>query len=149
MRAVVQRVSRARVEVEGEIVGRIGRGLVVFLGVGKEDAPADSDYMAGKISGLRIFEDKEGLMNLSVQDIGAEILSISQFTLYGDCRKGRRPGFSDAAPPGLAEELYERFNENLCREGITVAKGRFQAEMRIVADNDGPVTMLLDSKKLF
>ncbi len=149
MRAVVQRVTRARVEVEGEIVGRIDRGLVVFLGVGREDVPADSDYMAGKISGLRIFEDKEGLMNLSVQDIGAEILSISQFTLYGDCRKGRRPGFSDAAPPGLAEELYERFNENLCREDITVAKGRFQAEMRIVVDNDGPVTMLLNSKKLF
>ncbi len=149
MRAVVQRVTQARVEVKQEIVGQIGRGLVVFLGVGKQDGPADSDYMAGKISGLRIFEDEKGLMNLSVQDVDAAILSISQFTLYGDCRKGRRPGFSSAAPPDRAEELYERFSENLRGQGIAVAKGCFQADMRIIVDNDGPVTMLLDSQKLF
>lgn len=149
MRAVVQRVSQARVEVDQETVGEIGNGLVVFLGVGKEDGPADSDYMAGKISGLRIFEDEAGLMNLSVQDTGGSILCISQFTILGDCRKGRRPGFSAAAPPEQAEKLYEYFCENLRSRGINIATGRFQAAMRIIVDNDGPVTMLLDSKKLF
>lgn len=149
MRAVVQRVSQARVEVDQETVGEIGNGLVVFLGVGKEDGPADSDYMAGKISGLRIFEDEQGLMNLSVQDTGGSILCISQFTILGDCRKGRRPGFSAAAPPEQAEKLYEYFCENLLSRGVNIATGRFQATMRIIVDNDGPVTMLLDSKKLF
>ncbi len=149
MRAVVQRVRQARVEVEQQTVGEIGRGLVVFLGVGKEDEPSDSEYMAGKISGLRIFEDEEGLMNLSLKEVGGSILSISQFTLFGDCRKGRRPGFSAAAPPVQAEDLYEDFNESLRKDGIIVAEGRFQAHMRIIADNDGPVTMLLDSHKLF
>jgi len=149
VRAVVQRVSQARVEVDQETVGEIGNGLVVFLGVGKEDGPADSDYMAGKISGLRIFEDEAGLMNLSVQDTGGSILCISQFTILGDCRKGRRPGFSAAAPPEQAEKLYEYFCENLRSRGINIATGRFQAAMRIIVDNDGPVTMLLDSKKLF
>ncbi len=149
MRAVVQRVHHARVEVDRETVGEIDKGLVVFLGVGREDGSADSDYLAGKVSGLRIFEDKEGLMNLSVQDCGGSILCISQFTLLGDCRKGRRPGFSAAASPEKAEELYDHFCENLRRHGINVATGRFQAVMRIVVDNDGPVTMLLDSKKLF
>lgn len=149
MRAVVQRVHRASVEVERKVIGEIGPGLVVFLGVGQNDQPADSEYLATKIAGLRIFEDQAGLMNLSVQESGGSILSISQFTLYGDCRKGRRPGFSAAAPPEQAEELYDLFCENLRRHGIIVAKGRFQATMRIIVDNDGPVTILLDSNKLF
>jgi D-aminoacyl-tRNA deacylase len=149
MRAVVQRVNSGRVEVGGEIVGEIGAGLVVFLGVGREDGPSDSDYLAEKITGLRIFEDAAGLMNLSVKESGGSILSISQFTLYGDCRKGRRPGFSSAAPPEQAEKLYDHFCDNLRNHKITVATGRFQAQMRIIVDNDGPVTIMLDSKKLF
>lgn len=149
MRAVVQRVNQAFVEVDGEVVGRINKGLVLFLGVGQDDTEKDSDYLAGKITGLRIFEDAEGLMNLSVRDVGGEILSISQFTLYGDCRKGRRPGFSDAAPPDKAEALYDSLCEKLRELGVIVEKGVFQAQMRINVDNDGPVTILLDSKKLF
>ncbi len=149
MRAVVQRVHRAAVAVEGETVGAIGAGLVVFLGVGREDGVDDSAYLAGKIAGLRIFEDEGGLMNLSVQDSGGAVLSISQFTLYGDCRKGRRPGFSAAAAPRKAEELYDDFCRRLEVFGLKVARGRFQATMRITVDNDGPVTMLLDSRKLF
>ncbi len=149
MRAVVQRVNQAYVEVERKVVGKIDKGLVVFLGVGQGDTESDSDYLAEKIAGLRIFEDAKGLMNLSVRDSGGEILSISQFTLYGDCRKGRRPGFSDAAPPDKAEALYDYFCEKLEALGIVVEKGVFQAEMRINVDNDGPVTILLDSKKLF
>ena len=149
MRAVVQRANQASVEVAGAVVGEIGPGLVVFLGVGREDSEGDADYLAAKIAGLRIFEDDEGLMNLAVQDKGGEVLSISQFTLYGDCRKGRRPGFSAAALPEQAEALYDYFCERLRREGLTVATGRFQAEMRILVDNDGPVTILLDSNKLF
>ncbi len=149
MRAIVQRVNSSRVEVDGEIVGEIDTGLVVFLGVGREDDPSDSDYLAEKISGLRIFEDEAGLMNLSVKESGGSILSISQFTLYGDCRKGLRPGFSSAAPPEQAEKLYEHFCDNLRNHNITLATGRFQAHMRIIVDNDGPVTIMLDSKKLF
>jgi len=149
VRAVVQRVHNAGVEVNGKTVGEIGHGLVVFLGVGREDETADSDYLAGKISGLRIFEDDQGLMNLSVRDIGGQVLSISQFTLYGDCRKGKRPGFSAAARPEQAEKLYEDFCEKLREAGLTVVTGRFQETMRIFVDNDGPVTLLLDSKKQF
>jgi D-aminoacyl-tRNA deacylase len=149
MRAVVQRVHRARVTVDEAIIGEIGPGLVVFLGVGREDDQRDADYLASKIAGLRIFEDDAGLMNLSVQESGGSILSISQFTLLGDCRKGRRPGFSAAAPPERAEELYDYFCERLRLSILNVATGRFQAEMRILVDNDGPVTMLLDSKRLF
>lgn len=149
MRAVVQRVNRASVEVGGETAGKIESGLVVFLGVGRDDGPADSDYLAGKIAGLRIFEDDQGSMNLSVQDKEGKILSISQFTLHGDCRKGRRPGFSAAAPPEQAEELYDLFCDKLRQNNISVETGCFQAEMRVLVDNDGPVTMLLDSKKLF
>jgi D-aminoacyl-tRNA deacylase len=149
MRAVVQRVHRASVEVEGLTVGEIGPGLVVFVGIGREDNQSDADYMASKVAGLRIFEDEPGLMNLSVQESGGSVLSISQFTLYGDCRKGRRPGFSSAAPPEEAEKLYDYFCERLSLEGLTAATGRFQAEMRILVDNDGPVTMLLDSKRNF
>ena len=149
MRAVVQRVNQAYVEVEGKVVGKIDHGLVVFLGVGRDDTEKDCDYLAEKVSGLRIFEDAEGLMNLSVLDRGGEILSISQFTLYADCRKGRRPGFSDAAPPGKAEALYDYFCDRLKDLEVKVERGVFQAEMRINVDNNGPVTILLDSKKLF
>ncbi|MEW5785981.1 MAG: D-aminoacyl-tRNA deacylase [Bacillota bacterium] len=149
MRAVVQRVRRAAVLVGGETVGAISAGLVVFLGVGRDDSDADCVYLADKIAGLRIFEDEAGLMNRPVQEAGGEVLVISQFTLYGDCRKGRRPGFSDAAAPEMAEQLYERFCEQLRGSGLTVATGRFQAEMLIPVENDGPVTILLDSKKLF
>lgn len=149
MRAVVQRVHQANVEVQGKTVGRIGPGLVVFLGIGRDDQDTDSDYLAGKIAGLRIFEDAAGLMNLSVQDCGGSILAISQFTLYGDSRKGRRPGFSAAAPPEEAERLYDYFCATLREKGITVATGCFQATMRIMVDNDGPVTILMDSRKLF
>lgn len=149
MRAVVQRVQEARVEVGGKTVGAIGKGLLVFLGVGLDDGDADCAYLAQKIAGLRIFEDGGGLMNLSVKDIGGAVLCISQFTLYGDCRKGRRPSFTAAAPPQEAERLYAAFCERLRGEDVPVETGRFQAMMRIPAVNDGPVTILLDSKKLF
>ena len=149
MRAVVQRVQEASVKVNEETVGEIGPGMVVFLGVGREDSAADSEYMAPKIAGLRIFEDEAGLMNLSVQESGGKVLCISQFTLYGDCRKGRRPGFSAAAPPEQAEELYNDFCNRLKKIGLTVATGHFRETIRINVDNDGPVTMLLDSKKQF
>ncbi len=149
MRAVVQRVHKAGVEVNGETVGKIGSGMVVFLGVGREDSPDDTEYLAAKIFGLRIFEDEAGMMNLSVDESGGQILCISQFTLYGDCRKGRRPGFSAAAPPEQAEKLYEKFCERLTSFGLTVARGQFRENMRILVDNDGPVTILLDSKKQF
>ncbi len=149
MRAVVQRVHKAYVEVNGEKVGKIGPGMVVFLGVGREDSVDDSEYLVTKISGLRIFEDSAGLMNLSVKENGGQVLCISQFTLYGDCRKGRRPGFSASAPPESALSMYEHFCENLKKIGLTVATGQFQENMRIMVDNDGPVTLLLDSKKQF
>ncbi len=149
MRAVVQRVHRAGVNVDGETIGEIGPGLVVFLGVGHEDKTADADYLAAKISGLRIFEDEAGLMNISVKEKNYSVLAISQFTLYGDCRKGRRPGFSAAAPPEQAEKLYNYFCDRLSQDGLEVATGKFQAEMRILVDNNGPVTILLDSKRLF
>ena len=149
MRAVVQRVFQAGVSVEGKVVGSIQQGLVVFLGVGREDETQDAVYLAEKVAGLRIFEDDAGLMNRSVLDAGGAVLAVSQFTLYGDCRKGCRPGFTDAAPPGEAEKLYEHFCEALRRLGVIVATGKFQAEMRVLVDNDGPVTMLLDSKRLF
>jgi D-aminoacyl-tRNA deacylase len=149
MRAVVQRVQRASVTVDDTEVGTIGPGLVVFLGVGRGDLEADAAYLASKIAGLRIFEDDGGLMNLSLKDCGGAVLAISQFTLYADCRKGRRPGFSEAALPADAEKLYEYFCAMLGKEGLKVATGRFQSEMRILVDNDGPVTILLDSRKLF
>jgi D-tyrosyl-tRNA(Tyr) deacylase len=149
MRAVVQRVKKASVSVAGEIVGAIDQGLCVFLGVGRDDDGADASYLAEKIAHLRIFSDAEDKMNLSLKDINGEILAISQFTLFGDCRKGRRPGFSDAAPPEAANELYEKFVAHLEQNGIPVKTGIFQADMLVSIDNDGPVTMLLDSKKLF
>ena len=149
MRAVVQRVSKAKVSIGNQTKGEIGIGLVVFLGVGKDDSEDDAKYLASKISGLRIFEDSSGLMNLSVLDIGGAVLAISQFTLYADCRKGRRPGFSAAAGPEEAEKLYDYFCAQLHQEGLKTATGQFQADMKINVDNDGPVTILLDSRKLF
>ncbi|HHT63590.1 MAG: D-aminoacyl-tRNA deacylase [Bacillota bacterium] len=149
MRAVVQRVKKAQVSVAGEIVGAINQGLCVFLGVGKEDENEDAEYLAEKIINLRIFSDTEDKMNLSLIDINGEVLAVSQFTLYGDCRKGRRPGFSNAAPPDKANELYKEFVSFIKSKGISVETGIFQADMLVSIDNDGPVTMLLDSKRLF
>jgi D-tyrosyl-tRNA(Tyr) deacylase len=149
MRAVVQRVKHAQVKIEDAIVGEIGVGLLVLLGVGAEDSQADADYLVKKIVELRIFEDEQGKMNLSLGDIGGEMLVVSQFTLYGDCRKGRRPSYSEAAPPEAANALYEYFvaeARTLCKK---VATGQFQAMMDVVLSNNGPVTLLLDSKKVF
>ncbi len=149
MRAVVQRVSEASVTVEGAVVGAISTGFLVLLGVGKEDTPADADYLAEKIAHLRIFEDAGEKMNLSLLDVHGSALVISQFTLYGDARRGRRPGFSDAAPPAAANELYAYFCERLAGYGIPVARGVFQAKMSVALVNEGPVTLLIDSQKLF
>ncbi len=149
MRIVVQRVKSAGVEVEGEIVGKIGKGLLLFLGVGGEDDQDDLDYMVNKVLGLRIFEDEEEKMNLSVEDIQGDILLVSQFTLYGDVRKGRRPSFTDSAPPETGEEYYEKFLESLDKSGLKIEKGIFGADMKVELVNDGPVTILLDSKKNF
>jgi len=149
MRAVVQRVSKAQVNIEGDISGKIGEGLVVFLGICSQDSETDINWLADKIVHLRIFNDKNSKMNLSLTDIGGEMLIISQFTLYGDCRKGRRPGFSTAAPPDLAKPLYEHFIEKVKQMGIKTATGIFQAEMQVALINDGPVTLMLDSKKNF
>lgn len=149
MRAVVQRVTKGRVRVEGETVGKIGPGFVVLLGIGREDTRADAQYLAEKVVNLRVFEDEEGKMNLSLLDVGGEILAISQFTLYGDCRKGRRPSFTAAAPPEEARALYEGFVQEVAGYGLRVATGQFQAHMLVEIHNDGPVTLLLDSKKEF
>ena len=149
MRAVVQRVSEAAVTVAGETTGVIPKGLMVLLGVGKSDTEVDAVYLADKIVNLRIFEDAEEKMNLSVADVNGEILVVSQFTLYGDVRKGRRPGFDQAAPPDEAERLYEVFI-NRCREtGVKVETGRFRTHLMVRLTNDGPVTILLDSQKQF
>lgn len=145
MRAVVQRVQRATVEVAGQVVSKIDQGLLVFLGVGDGDTPQDSSYLAKKIAYLRIFPDEAGKMNLNVQEAGGSILAVSQFTLYGDCRRGRRPSFSSAAPPDTADGLYQKFVEELRLEGLKVATGVFQAQMEVSLVNDGPVTMLLSS----
>ena len=149
MRAVVQRVSQSEVTVDGETTGKIGHGLTVLLGVSAGDTEKEADYLADKIANLRIFADEKGKMNLSVRDIGGEILVVSQFTLYGDCRKGRRPSYNDAAPPDLAEKLYGYFVRSLENNGMEVATGRFQAMMEVSLINDGPVTILLDSEKNF
>lgn len=147
MKVVLQRVSNAQVDVEGKTVGQIGRGLLLLVGVGHEDTERDAAWLADKIAGLRIFEDESGKMNLSVKEIGGEALSVSQFTLLGDCRKGRRPNFMGAARPEAASELYDRFNELLRETGLGVATGIFGAMMDVSLTNDGPVTLILDSKE--
>lgn len=149
MRAVVQRVTDADVSVDSKITGRIGKGFVILLGVEDGDSEADADYLVEKITGLRVFEDSEGKMNLSMMDVGGELLSVSQFTLLADARKGRRPSFVKAARPEEANRLYIYFNEKVREKGIGVAEGVFQAEMLVRINNDGPVTILLDSRKLF
>jgi len=149
VRGVLQRVSSARVRIAGATVGEIGPGLLVFLGVGRGDGEVDSRQLAEKTAGLRIFEDDQGKMNRSVAEVGGSVLVVSQFTLYGDCRKGRRPGFSEAAEPEEANRLYLFFVDQLRQKGLTVATGVFQAEMAVELVNDGPVTILLDSRKTF
>ncbi|MGM0602362.1 MAG: D-aminoacyl-tRNA deacylase [Bacillota bacterium] len=150
MRAVVQRVKFASVEVDEEITGEIGPGLLIFLGVGNNDKQSDADYLVNKIVNLRIFEDQDGQMNLSAADLDKDILVVSQFTLFGDCRKGRRPSFFDAAPPEAAEKLYDYFVNKIENDTeLTVETGEFQAMMDVDLVNDGPVTLLVDSKKNF
>ncbi|MGZ7443611.1 D-aminoacyl-tRNA deacylase [Paenibacillus sp. TH7-28] len=145
MKIVAQRCRQARVTVEGETIGSIGRGLMLLVGVTHEDTERDATYLAEKITGLRIFEDEAGKMNLSVMDVGGAILSVSQFTLYGDCRNGKRPSFTAAARPETAEPLYERFNALLREKGLTVETGKFGADMDVELVNWGPVTLILDS----
>jgi len=149
MRAVIQRVNSASVSINGNITGQIDRGLVVLLGIRAEDSTRDLQWLADKIVHLRIFNDTEGKMNISLADIKGEMLIISQFTLYGDCRKGRRPGYSNAAPPEIAEPIYQQFIEEIKRHRITAATGTFRATMKVGLTNDGPVTLLLDSEKNF
>jgi D-tyrosyl-tRNA(Tyr) deacylase len=149
MRAVVQRVTRARVRVDDEVVGEIGTGLVVFLGVARDDTRADADYLAPKIAALRIFDDREGRMNVSLKDIDGGMLVISQFTLYGDVRRGLRPSWSEAAPPEVAEPLYEYFVKSSRSLVTPVETGSFRKMMQVELVNDGPVTIMLDSRKLF
>jgi len=149
MRAVVQRVTEARVEVADKTVGEINAGLLVLLGVAREDASSDAEYLCEKIINLRIFDDDKGKMNRSLLDISGEMLVVSQFTLFGDVRRGRRPSYSDAAEPDKANELYQVFIERVRSSGVKVETGVFQAMMKVSLTNDGPVTILLDSKKAF
>ena len=149
MRAVIQRVSEASVTVDQQTVGAIDQGLMVLLGVAQGDTSQEAKALAEKTVGLRIFEDDAGKMNRSVEEIGGSLLVVSQFTLLGDCRKGRRPGFTDAAPPELADQLYEEYVAALRSRGVNVATGVFRADMQVALVNDGPVTMLLDSRKQF
>jgi len=149
MRAVIQRVSRSQVTVDGELTGKIGAGLLVLLGVGQNDTRGDADYLCDKIINLRIFEDDAGKMNLSVQESGGSLLVVSQFTLYGDARRGRRPSFDAAAPPKLACELYEYFVERVRAAGLVCETGHFREMMQVELVNEGPVTILLDSARTF
>jgi len=149
VRAVVQRVSEAQVEVENKTVGRVGKGLLVYLSVGKGDTQADAEFIAEKIVNLRIFADEAGKMNRSILEVRGGILLVSNFTLHGDCRKGRRPSFDAAAEPAMAQQLYEKVAEMTAQPGVTVEKGVFGAYMQVGSINDGPVTFLLDSSRLF
>lgn len=149
MRAVIQRVSRASVEVAGTIVGTVGTGLLALIGIGSDDGDDDAKAIASKMAGLRVFNDGAGAMNLSLVDVGGSVLAVSQFTLYGDVRKGRRPSFVEAAAPDVARPLFQRVVELLQREGISVQSGVFGATMRIELVNEGPVTILIDSRKTF
>jgi D-tyrosyl-tRNA(Tyr) deacylase len=149
MRAVVQRVSQAQVTVDEVVVGRIDTGLCVLVGIGRDDGPSDADVMAEKVIGLRIFQDLDGKMNQSLLDVRGAVLAISQFTLFGDARKGRRPSFSEAMEPEQANRLFEHFCEQCRAKGALVQTGRFRSEMRVALVNEGPVTILLDTKKLF
>jgi D-tyrosyl-tRNA(Tyr) deacylase len=149
MRVVVQRVSEGRVEVDGRVIASIGPGLVILLGVGQSDTQEDAVLLAEKVAHLRVFEDDQGKMNRSLLDTAGQALVVSQFTLWGDCRKGRRPSFVEAAPPSKAEPLYREFIEELRALGVPTATGRFGAMMRLALVNDGPVTLLLDSRKAF
>jgi D-tyrosyl-tRNA(Tyr) deacylase len=146
MRSVVQRVNSASVAVDGEIIGKIGKGLLVLLGVCDDDTDADMKWLADKISGLRIFTDENDKMNLSLEDVSGEILVVSQFTLYGDCKKGRRPNFTGAGKPDYAEKMYEEFVKYLKTKIETVETGSFGADMKVNLENDGPVTLIIDSK---
>jgi D-tyrosyl-tRNA(Tyr) deacylase len=149
MRAVIQRVIEAQVRVGGQVVGQIAGGLLVYLGVAQGDGPEDVAFMADKIVNLRVFADAEGKMNRNVQDAGGRILLVSQFTLCGDCRRGRRPGFDLAADPGSAQALYEQVRDLVASQGVPVQTGVFREHMHVTSTNDGPVTFLLDSRKLF
>jgi len=149
MRAIVQRVKKAQVSVDGRITGQIDAGLLVYLGVGKDDSESDAEFIADKIVNLRIFVDSNDKMNLSIKDTSWQVLVVSNFTLFGDCRKGRRPGFDLAAEPAIAERLYEKVVELIKAEGINVQKGIFAAYMDVTASNDGPINFLIDSKRLF
>jgi D-aminoacyl-tRNA deacylase len=149
MRAIVQRVSRAQVTVKGEVTGAIGLGLLVLLGVGRDDTEADANYLAEKIAGLRVFEDGAEKMNLAPADVGGSVLAVSQFTLYGDVRRGKRPSFDGAAAPDKARELYEFFVERIRAAGLRCETGRFQEIMKVELVNEGPVTILLDSGRTF
>lgn len=148
MRAVVQRVSESKVIVDGNVVGEIKKGLMVLLGISTRDTEADVNYMTEKIVNLRIFEDADEKMNLSLIDVGGELLVVSQFTLYGDCKKGRRPSFIEAARPEMANELYERFVEGCRKFGVKTETGTFQADMKVEIMNDGPVTLIVDSERI-
>jgi len=149
MRAVIQRVKYASVTVNGHVTGSVGSGVAVFIGIHRNDGEAVINWMAEKIVNLRLFPDEDEKMNLSLADIGEEMLIVSQFTLYGDCRKGRRPGYSEAAPPEIAEPLYKQFINQINKKGIRTATGTFQAKMEVSLVNDGPVTLLVDSAKQF
>ena len=149
MRAVLQRVTNAEVKVDGEIIGSVGKGILIFLGVSDDDTEKDLQYIADKMINLRIFEDENGKMNLSVRDIQGELLIVSQFTLYGDCRKGRRPSFDKAGKPDFANEMYEKFIKYCSDSGLKTEHGKFGADMKVSLLNDGPVTIMLDSTKLY